>query len=53
MEPRIYPKNGKFVIQDMENNRKQIGKGYKSPTAAKAALKKTYRRCRYNKSCSW
>lgn len=40
MEPRIYPKNGKFVIQDMENNRKQIGKGYKSPTAAKAALKK-------------
>ena len=40
MEPRVYPKNKKFVIQDMDNGRKQIGKPYPSPTAAKAALKK-------------
>ena len=40
MEPRVYPKNKKFVIQDMDNGRKQIGKPYSSPTAAKAALKK-------------
>ena len=40
MEPRVYPKNKKFVIQDMDNGRKQIGKPYASPTAAKAALKK-------------
>ena len=40
MEPRVYPKNKKFVIQDMENNRKQIGKPYQSKTVANAALKK-------------
>ena len=40
MEPRVYPKNKKFVVQDMENNRKQIGKPYQSKTAANAALKK-------------
>ena len=40
MEPRVYPKNKKFVIQDMDNGRKQIGKPYQSKTAANAALKK-------------
>ena len=40
MDPRIYPKNGKFVIQDMDDGRKQYGIPYKSRSAANAALKK-------------
>lgn len=40
MDLRVYPKNKKFVVQDMENNRKQIGKPYQSKSAAHAALKK-------------
>ena len=40
MDLKVYPKRKKFVIQDMDNKRKQIGKGYKSPTAANNALKK-------------
>ena len=40
MDPRIYPKNGKLVIQDMDDGRKQYGPAYKSKSAANAALKK-------------
>ena len=40
MNLRVYPKNKKFVIQDMDNNRKQIGKPYLNKTAANVALKK-------------
>jgi len=40
MDLRVYPKNKKFVVQDMENNRKQIGKPYRFKTAANNALKK-------------
>ena len=42
MDPRIYPKNGKFVIQDMNDGRKQYGRPYKSKSAANAACKKLY-----------
>ena len=40
MDLRVYPKNNKFVIQDMDDGRKQYGKPYKSQSAAKTALKK-------------
>ena len=40
MDPKVYPKRNTHVIQDMDDGRKQIGKPYSSPTAAKAALKK-------------
>jgi len=40
MDLRVYPKHKKFVVQDMENNRKQIGKAYQSKSAANAALRK-------------
>jgi|TARA_Y100000296_G_scaffold2608_1_gene3705 integrase len=40
MDLRVYPKNKKFVVQDMENNRKQIGKPYQSKSAANAACRK-------------
>ena len=40
MDLRVYPKNSKFVIQDMNDGRKQYGKPYKSKSAANAALKK-------------
>ena len=40
MDLRVYPKNNKFVIQDMDDGRKQYGKPYKSKSAANAALKK-------------
>ena len=42
MDLRVYPKHKKFVVQDMENNRKQIGKAYQSKSAANAACKKLY-----------
>jgi len=42
MDLRVYPKNGKFVIQNMDNNRRQIGRCYQSKTAANAACKKLY-----------
>ena len=40
MDLRVYPKNGKHVIQDMDDGRKQYGMPYKSKTAANAGLKK-------------
>jgi integrase len=40
MDLRVYPKNGKYVIQDMDDARKQYGKPYKSKSAANVALKK-------------
>ena len=40
MNLRVYPKNKKHVIQDMDNKRKQVGKPYPSKTAANVALKK-------------
>ena len=40
MDLRVYPKNKKFVIQDMDNGRKQHGPAYQSKSAANAALKK-------------
>jgi integrase len=42
MDLRVYPKHKKFVVQDMQNNRKQIGKAYQSKSAANAACKKLY-----------
>jgi integrase len=40
MDLRVYPKNNKFVIQDMDGGRKQYGRPYKSKSAANTALKK-------------
>ena len=39
MDLRVYSKRDTFIIQDMDNGRKQHGKPYKSQSAAKAALK--------------
>ena len=38
MDLRVYPKNKKFVIQDMSNGRKQHGRPYPSKSAANKAL---------------
>ena len=40
MDPKVYPKRNTFVIQNMDDGRKQIGKPHKSRSAANAALKK-------------
>ena len=40
MDLRVYLKNKKFVVQDMDDGRKQYGIPYKSRSAANAALKK-------------
>jgi len=37
---RIVPKRKKFVIQDFSNNRKQIGRSYRTQGSVKAALRK-------------
>jgi|TARA_R100001530_G_scaffold14559_2_gene13092 integrase len=40
MDLKVYPKRKTFVVQDMDDGRKQHGPAYKSKSAANAALKK-------------